>query len=135
MELAISAPSGLDFDAAVARTRALLAEQGFGVLTEIDVQATLREKLGVDMGRYLILGACNPPLAHEALSIDPEIGLLLPCNVVVRETGEGVLVQAMNPQLLVEMTGRTSLEPTAQQAAARLVQALESLEDTTPAEG
>jgi len=135
MELAISAPSGLDFDAAVARTRALLAEQGFGVLTEIDVQATLREKLGVDMGRYLILGACNPPLAHEALSIDPEIGLLLPCNVVVRETGDGVLVQAMNPQLLVEMTGRTSLEPTAQQAAARLVQALESLEDTTPAEG
>jgi uncharacterized protein (DUF302 family) len=137
MDRAISATSGLGFDAAVGHIRALLAEQGFGVLTEIDVQATLREKLGVDMGRYLILGACNPPLAHEALSIDPEIGLLLPCNVVVRETDEGVLVQAMNPQLLVEMTGRTSLEPTAQQAAARLVRALEALgdADTTPTEG
>jgi uncharacterized protein (DUF302 family) len=127
MDLALTATPDLDFDAAVARTRELLAAQAFGVLTEIDVQATLREKLGAEMPRYLILGACNPPLAHEALTADPEIGLLLPCNVVVRETGSGVVVQAMNPELLVDVTGKTELEKTARQAAERLSAALAAL--------
>lgn len=116
MDIALTATTSLPFDEAVARIRELLAEQGFGILTEIDVQATLRSKLAVEMSRYLILGACNPPLAHEALSADPEIGLLLPCNVVVRETPEGVLVQAMNPSLLTEVTSSRGLENTARQA-------------------
>lgn len=128
MDLALTAQISLPFDDAVARIRELLADEGFGVLTEIDVQATLRDKLGVEMDRYLILGACNPPLAHEALSQEPEIGLLLPCNVVLREVNGETLVQAMNPTLLVEVTGKPGLGSVAEQAAARLTAALGRLE-------
>jgi len=114
--------------AVVDRVRAALKEQGFGVLTEIDVQATLRAKLDVAMEEYLILGACNPPLAHRALGIDPEIGLLLPCNVVVRADGpDACLVQALDPQTMVQITGRPELKPVADNAAGRLRAALNKL--------
>ncbi len=92
-----------DFDAVVERTRVELAEHGFGILTEIDVQATLREKLGADMDRYLILGACNPPFAHKAILTDPAIGVLMPCNVVVREHDDGVLVDFMDPAVVLDL--------------------------------
>jgi len=114
------------FSAAVVdRVRAALKDQGFGVLTEIDVQATLQAKLGVTMEDYLILGACNPPLAHRALDIDREIGLLLPCNVVVRADGpDATLVQALDPQVMVQVTGRPELKAVADDAAVRLHAAL-----------
>ena len=127
MDYGISVTLDLPFAEAVTRTRAALAEQGFGVLTEIDVRATMQAKLGEDMEDYLILGACNPPLAHRALQADRHIGLLLPCNVVVRTAGDRTLVEAMDPQLLVTATGQPELAPVADEAATRLRAALDSL--------
>ncbi len=115
------------FGETVERVRAALKEQGFGVLTEIDVQATLREKLGEEMEPYLILGACNPPLAHRALGVDRRIGLLLPCNVVVRADGDATVVEALEPRIMVGVTGRAELDPVAQEAATRLEAALAAL--------
>jgi uncharacterized protein (DUF302 family) len=116
------------FAPTVERVRAALKEQGFGVLTEIDVQATLREKLGAQMEEYVILGACNPPLAHRALDVDRDIGLLLPCNVVVRADGpDATLVQALDPQVMVQITGRPELENVADEATRRLRAALDTL--------
>ncbi len=116
------------FDDSVARTREALAEQGFGVLTEIDVAATMKVKLDIDMTPYLILGACNPPLAHQALSVDASLGLLLPCNVVVRTLDdEHTLVEAMDPGVMVTATGNPALEPVAAQARERLNKALADL--------
>ncbi|WP_433754483.1 DUF302 domain-containing protein [Nocardia sp. CA-135398] len=123
------------FDDAVARTRNALSQQGFGVLTEIDMRATLKAKLGEDMEDYLILGACNPPLAHQAVSIDRQIGLLLPCNVIVRRdptSDKAIVVEAMNPQLMVQVTGEPALQPIATQASTKLQAAIDSL-DHTPA--
>jgi uncharacterized protein (DUF302 family) len=117
------------YDAVVEQVRAALSEQGFGVLTEIDVQATLRAKLNEETGPYLILGACNPPLAHRALTADPSIGLLLPCNVVVRVDGEHTVVEAMDPDLMVTVTGKPELEPVAAEAKARLAAALATVEN------
>ncbi|MGQ5227813.1 DUF302 domain-containing protein [Streptomyces sp. MN3] len=116
-----------DFDTAVAAVRRALADQGFGVLTEIDVRATLKAKLDHDMEDYLILGACNPPLAHRALEADRSIGLLLPCNVVVRRDGDHALVQALDPGTMVTLTGLDALTPVADEATARLDAALSSL--------
>jgi uncharacterized protein (DUF302 family) len=114
--------------AVVDRVRAALKDQGFGVLTEIDVRATMHDKLGQDMEDYLILGACNPPLAHRALEADRSIGLLLPCNVVVRADGpDATLVQALDPQMMVQFTGKAELKPVADEAAARLRAALDAL--------
>src|SRR6516225_7082002 len=113
MDIALSTTLHTTFDDAVVRTREALAQQGFGVLTEIDMKATLKAKLGEDMEDYLILGACNPLLAHRAVSEDRQIGLLLPCNIVVRAdpADEGaVLVEAMNPRLLFEVTGEPALK-------------------------
>jgi uncharacterized protein (DUF302 family) len=107
--------------------RAALKDQGFGVLTEIDVQATLLEKLGEQTRPYVILGACNPPLAHRALSAEPSIGLLLPCNVVVREQGRHTVVEALDPAVLVAITGKPELGPVAAEAKARLTAALDAL--------
>jgi uncharacterized protein (DUF302 family) len=130
MGIALSTTLHTSFDDAVRRTREALAEQGFGVLTEIDVKATMKAKLGEDMEDYLILGACNPPLAHRAVNIDRQIGLLLPCNVVVRTDpdAEGtVLVEAMDPQVLVEVTGEAELRPVADDVATKLQAAIDSL--------
>lgn len=115
------------FEEAVNAVRAALAEQGFGVLSEIDVQATLKAKLDQAIEPYLILGACNPPLAHRALEVDRSIGLLLPCNVVVRAEGDHVIVQAIDPGTMVTLTGLDALTPVADEAGQRLEAALDSL--------
>ncbi|GGL45769.1 DUF302 domain-containing protein [Nocardia jinanensis] len=130
MDLALSATLHTGFDDAVERTRTALSEQGFGILTEIDMRATLRAKLGAEMEDYLILGACNPPLAQQAVGVDRQIGLLLPCNVVVRrdpDDANTVVVDAMKPQLLVEVTGEPGLQPVAAEAAAKLQAAIDTL--------
>ncbi|MEV4238816.1 DUF302 domain-containing protein [Nocardia sp. NPDC049737] len=111
----------------VAIVRAALAEQGFGVLTEIDVRATLRVKLDVDMEDYLILGACNPQLAHRALDIHREIGLLLPCNVVVRTHNDATVVEVVDPDILVVHTRQPALRPIAREARAGLAAALDAI--------
>lgn len=110
----------LPFQASVERVKAALQEQGFGVLTEIDVAATLKAKLGEEMEDYLILGACNPPLAHRALEVDRSLGLLLPCNVVLRATDAGTLVEIADPEMMVSLTENPALEPIAKDARERL---------------
>ncbi len=132
MGFALSTVLRTSFDDAVTRTREALAGQGFGVLTEIDMQATLKAKLGEDMEQYLILGACNPPLAHRAVDVNRQIGLLLPCNVVVRADPAdeaAVLVEAMDPQVLVDVTGEEQLKPVADEVAAKLRAAIDSLQN------
>jgi uncharacterized protein (DUF302 family) len=127
MDYGMTVRTALPFAEAAARVRGALKEQGFGVLTEIDVQATLREKLGQEMGEYLILGACNPTLAHRALATDISIGLLLPCNVVIRGDAGQTVVEALDPQTMVTVTGEPALMPVAEEAASRLRAALASL--------
>jgi uncharacterized protein (DUF302 family) len=117
----------MGFDEAVAEVKKSLAASGFGVLTEIDVQATLREKLGKEMGRYLILGSCNPGLASRALDVEPQIGVLLPCNVVVRETREGARVEAMDPGVMATLAGRDEIGPIADEARRLIGEALVGL--------
>lgn len=99
----------LSWDHAVEKARAVLAEEGFGVLTEIPIHEKLKEKLGVDFPRYIILGACNPPLAHRALQSDPEIGLLLPCNVIVYEHQGETVVSAIDPDTMVQVAGENEV--------------------------
>jgi uncharacterized protein (DUF302 family) len=122
------------FDDALERTRAALAGQGFGILSEIDVAATLRAKIGVEVPPQVILGACNPPLAHRGLQAEPDLGLLLPCNVVVRVDERGATrVTALDPDVMVEVTGRAELGPVAAEARQRLRAALGRLEAGPPA--
>ena len=132
MSYGTSVTLNVPFAEAVARVRAALATQGFGVLTEIDVTATLRAKLGEQMEDYVILGACNPPFAYQALGIDRSIGMLLPCNVVVRAAADGSIVEALDPQVMVTLTGRPELQPVADEVAGRLAAALAEL---TPEDG
>jgi uncharacterized protein (DUF302 family) len=131
MSIAIStSTSKSDFDMVVGRTRDVLKANGFGILTEIDVQATLKEKLGESMERYLILGACNPPLAHQALSAERQVGLLLPCNVVVREDPQNpatVHIEAMDPQVMVQVVDDPALTPVAAKAKEQLRAAITTL--------
>lgn len=112
---------------AVTRTRAALAEEGFGVLSEIDVKATLQEKRGVEMEPYVILGACNPDLAHRALDIDRSIGVLLPCNVVVSGREGGSKIQILDPLIMAAVMSREELRPVAEEAARRLGLVLDAL--------
>ena len=128
MSYALSTTVDLPYSAAVEQIRDALADQGFGILTEIDLQATLKKKLGVDIAPHVILGACNPPLAHAALEADPSIGLLLPCNVVVRWTPDDTtIVEAVDPQTMVALTANPALQEVADDASRRLYAALNSL--------
>src|SRR6266540_5132315 len=110
----------LPYAQAIERVTTALKDQGFGVLTEIDVQATLKQKLGADFRKYSILGACNPPLAHQALTTELEIGLLLPCNVIVYEDHGGSVVSIVDPIAMLNVTGHPALESVAREARARL---------------
>ena len=128
MTYAISTTVDQPYDAVVARVRAALSDGGFGVLTEIDVQSTMKAKLDADLAPQVILGACRPPLALAALQAEPSIGLLLPCNVVVRALDETTTaVEAVDPQTMVSMTDNPELEGVADDAAQRLRAALDSL--------
>ena len=128
MDYARSITLNLPYDQAVPKVKQALQAQGFGTLTEIDVRATMKNKLDHDMEPYIILGACNPQLAHQALDVDRQIGLLLPCNVVVRDAGNGTtLVQALDPQIMVTVPERDELQPIAEEASHRLQAALHNL--------
>lgn len=118
----------VSFSDAIALVRSALSEEGFGVLTEIDVKATLKKKIDADFRNYVILGACNPPLAHQALSAEPGIGLLLPCNVVVTEEDDGrAVVSAADPTQLFSLVDRPDIKPMAEEVAARLKRVMAAL--------
>ncbi|UCH85663.1 MAG: DUF302 domain-containing protein [Candidatus Latescibacterota bacterium] len=118
----------LDFGDAVNRICGELEKEGFGILTEIDVKATLKKKLDVDFRRYVILGACNPPFAHRALAAEIDIGLLMPCNVIVYENdGGGSTIAAMNAGLMADLTGNTELVAVADEVNAKLKRAVDAV--------
>jgi uncharacterized protein (DUF302 family) len=119
------------FDEALARVKAAFASEGFGTITEIDMQATLRAKIGKEMERYVIVGACNPDLASRALDANPQIGVLLPCNVVVRASGDDVVVEAMDPGLMSTISGIEGLQPIAAEAREKIANALARLTTTS----
>ncbi len=116
------------FDEVVSRVTEELAKEGFGVLTEIDVRATLKKKLGIDKDSYVILGACNPTLANQALDTDPNIGLLLPCNVVVREESGAVMVGFMDPEAVLGLVRREELANLGKEVRARLQRVRDALQ-------
>lgn len=117
----------LDFDHAVSRVTEELARQGFGVLTEIDVQATLKKKLDKDIAPYKILGACNPQFAHQALAAEPTIGLLLPCNVVVRHADDGVRVEFMDPAAMLKLVDKPQVQTLAAEVRERLQKVMDAV--------
>ena len=127
MTLALTTTLNTTFDDAVERTRNALQEQGFGVLTEIDVRQTLKDKLDIDVVAQIILGACNPELAHRALQIDPRIATLLPCNVVVRTDNGHTVVEALDPRIIAEVPDNAALAPIAEEAGQRIQAALDAL--------
>ena len=119
----------MPYEQALERVTATLKEQGFGILTEIDVKKTMKAKLDVDFTKYIILGACNPPLAHRALTAEIDLGLLLPCNVVVYEdekAGETV-VSTIKPEMLVQVTGNPELEAVAKEVETKLTAAIDAV--------
>lgn len=121
MSYAITGTTNVGFAEAVDAIKASLAEQGFGVLTEIDMTATLKQKIDADIAPYTILGACRPVFAEQSVRVEPQIGLLLPCNVVVRELDGGVIeVSAIDPDVMVEMTGNQQMAELAAEARTRL---------------
>jgi uncharacterized protein (DUF302 family) len=117
----------LPYADAVEKTKAALKAEGFGVLCEIDVQKTMKEKRGIDFRPYVILGACNPPLAEKALAAELDLGLLLPCNVVVYEAEGGSVVAAMDPEPVLKVVGNPALEPIAREVKQRLARALQRI--------
>ena len=131
----VGAVVGLEYATAVERVKQALADEGFGILCEIDVAATMQKKLGVEFRPYVILGACNPPLAHRALTEERDIGLLLPCNVIVYADdapGRSVIA-ALDPVSALGLTGRADLGPLAQDVRARLTRALDAVARVTAA--
>lgn len=127
-EYGIARKLDCDYDQAVEKARAALADESFGVLTEIDVKATLKKKLDKDFRKYIILGACNPPYAYEALSNEINIGLLLPCNVIVYENdGGGATVSAIDPIIAMGMVENPALETVAKEVRAKLEKVISSL--------
>ena len=128
MSYNISKEVDLSYDEALEKVTDELKKEGFGVLTEIDVKKTLKEKLDVDVSRYKILGACNPPFAHKALQAEPEVGLLLPCNVIVYESENGVTkVAAINAQAMLSIIGRDDIEPIAKEVNDRLKRVIDNI--------
>jgi len=125
MSYYIARTVSLPFEAAVAQVTERLKTEGFGVLTDIDVQATLKSKIGADVPKYRILGACNPRFAHEALKLEDKLGVLLPCNVIVRETADGrVEIASVDPVTAMERTGNPALAATADEVRRRLASAI-----------
>jgi uncharacterized protein (DUF302 family) len=125
---ALGATLSRPFDDTLEAVRSALADQGFGILTEIDMKATMKAKLDVDVPAQVILGACRPPLAYAAMQAEPSVGLLLPCNVVVRSVDDSTtLVEAVNPQTMVSLTANSELQAVADEATQRLTEALASL--------
>ena len=129
---ALTAETSLGYEDAVARARTELAAEGFGVLTEIDVRATLRAKLDVEVEPYVILGACNPPLAHQALETEPEIGVLLPCNVIVYRRGGRTIVSAVDAERMLSLVGKDELAPVAAEVSDRLARVVEAIAAASP---
>ncbi len=128
MDIGIGRTVDLAYEDALARVEEALKREGFGVLTRIDVRATMKEKLGVDQAPFVILGACNPPLAHRALETEPEIGLMLPCNVVVRSLPGGrTRVEAINAQAMASLFPKADLTPVAHEVGERLARVLASV--------
>ncbi|TAM46484.1 MAG: DUF302 domain-containing protein [Acidobacteria bacterium] len=126
--IAFEAVSASGFAGAVADVRRALAAEGFGVLTEIDVQATMKAKLGIEGEPYVILGACHPPSAHRALAVAPEVGVLLPCNVTVSVEGGRTVVRAMDPESVMALVGRPELAPVGAEVGAALRRAVAACE-------
>jgi uncharacterized protein (DUF302 family) len=110
---------------------AALAAQGFGVITEIDVQTTMRAKLGIERAPYLILGACNPALAYRAIEADPSVGALLPCNVVLREDGPDTVIEALDPMAALGIVGTPGIRAVAEEARTRLSEAIKTVQEST----
>lgn len=127
-EFALRTRLAVPYEQATDAVTAALKAEGFGVLTEIDVQATLKAKLGAGFRRYVIMGACNPPLAHRALSATLDVGLLLPCNVVVYEDGDGSAVAILDPLAMLGVIANPELEAVAQEARAKLERVIDALE-------
>ena len=125
--LGLEVKVAMPYEQAIAKVTAALKEQGFGVLTSIDVQATLKQKLGVDFRPYTILGACNPPLAHKALSADLDMGLLLPCNVIVYAVEDGTVISIADPLAMLRLADNPALNEMAQEARARLERVVAAL--------
>lgn len=132
MSYALTTTVARPFADTLAAARASLADQGFGILTEIDMQATLKAKLDVDIPPQVIFGACRPPLAYSALQVEPSIGLLLPCNIVVRALDDDTtVVEAIDPQIMVALTGNDALSLVADEAGQRLAAALDAVTHTS----
>lgn len=132
MSYALTTTVPLAFADTLAATRASLADQGFGILTEIDIQATMKAKLDVDLPAQVILGACRPPLAYAALQAEPSVGLLLPCNIVVRSLDDDTtVVEALDPKVMVSLTQNEALSSVAEEAGRRLAAALDALAQQT----
>lgn len=127
MEYGISRTIDRPFDEVNSDVRTALTEHGFGIVSEIDMQATLRNKIGVEIDSQIILGACNPQYAHRSLQIEPSIGLLLPCNVVIRKTEAGTVVEMINPEMLVQITDNPEMKQIANEVTENLAAALASL--------
>jgi len=127
MSYALTTILDTPFDETVEKVRVALADQGFGIITEIDMKATLHEKIGAEIDNQVILGACNPGFAHKAIQAEPSIGVLLPCNVVVRSNGDKTTVEMINPQMMVDLTENPEMGVLAREVSVSLERAIDSL--------